>query len=91
MPGGVVNILTGRRAELVPWMAGHRDVNAVDLTGCADEPELLAAAEEEAADGVKRVVKAGEPARVWLSEAAQGPDAVTDLMEMKSVWHPVGT
>jgi acyl-CoA reductase-like NAD-dependent aldehyde dehydrogenase len=91
VPGGVVNVLTGRRAELVPWLAGHHDVDAIDLSGCLDEPELLAAAEEQAAAGVKRVVKAREPARAWLSEAAQGPDAVTDLMEMKSVWHPVGT
>ena len=91
VPGGVVNIITGRRVELVPVLAGHRDVNALDLTGVADDHELLTRAEQEAADGVTRVVRAPAVLRDWNSAAAQGIDAVTDLMEMKSVWHPIGT
>ncbi|MGH9246135.1 MAG: aldehyde dehydrogenase family protein [Acidimicrobiales bacterium] len=90
VPGGVVNVLTGRRAELVPVLAGHRDVDAIDLTGCADESDLLTDAERLAADSVTRVVKAKPAARAWNSPAAQSVDAVTDLMEMKSVWHPIG-
>jgi acyl-CoA reductase-like NAD-dependent aldehyde dehydrogenase len=90
VPGGVVNIITGRRVELVPVLAAHRDVNAIDLTGCADDHDLLARAEAEAADSVTRVVKAGPSRRDWNGAAAQGVDAVTDLMEMKSVWHPIG-
>jgi acyl-CoA reductase-like NAD-dependent aldehyde dehydrogenase len=90
VPGGVVNIITGRRIELVPVLAGHRDVNAVDLTGCADDHDLLTRAEAEASDGVTRVVKAATSRRDWDGDAAQGVDAVTDLMEMKSVWHPIG-
>src|SRR5688572_26579036 len=56
VPGGVVNILTGRVAELAPHLAAHMDVNAVDLTGCVDGD--AAALEEAAADNVKRVVRA---------------------------------
>ncbi|MGH9118645.1 MAG: aldehyde dehydrogenase family protein [Acidimicrobiales bacterium] len=89
VPGGVVNIITGRRQELVPVLAGHRDVNAIDLTG-VDDHELRARAEVEAADSVTRVVNAQSSRRDWNSAAAQGVDAVTDLMEMKSVWHPIG-
>jgi acyl-CoA reductase-like NAD-dependent aldehyde dehydrogenase len=90
VPGGVVNIITGRRAELAPVLAAHRDVNAIDLTGCAGDHDLLARAEADAADGVTRVVKAAVAGGDWNGDAAQGVDAVTDLMEMKSVWHPIG-
>jgi acyl-CoA reductase-like NAD-dependent aldehyde dehydrogenase len=90
VPGGVVNIISGRRAELVPVLAGHRDVDALDLTGCADEPDLLVEAERLAADSVTRVVAAKPTQRDWGAAGAQGIDAVTDLMEMKSVWHPIG-
>jgi acyl-CoA reductase-like NAD-dependent aldehyde dehydrogenase len=90
VPGGVVNIITGRRIELVPVLAGHRDVNAIDVTGCVDDHELLTRAEAEAADSVTRVVKAGPSGRDWNDGGAQGVDAVTDLMEMKSIWHPIG-
>jgi acyl-CoA reductase-like NAD-dependent aldehyde dehydrogenase len=90
VPGGVVNVITGRRRELVPVLAGHRDVDALDLTGCADEPELRREAEALAADGVTRVVMAGPSRREWNQAEAQSIEAVTDLMEMKSVWHPIG-
>src|SRR5205085_741888 len=61
VPGGVVNLLTGSAAELGPWLAAHRDVNAIDLTGA--EPELGVELERSAADNVKRVLPAppGEP------------------------------
>ena len=86
VPGGVVNLLTGSKEELVPWLCGHMDVNAVDLTGVPDE--LLARCEELAAENVKRVVRAD--GNDWASDDAATPYAVTDLTEMKTVWHPMG-
>ena len=53
VPGGVVNVLTGESPSCCPWLAGHMDVNALDLTGCP--PELAADAEIAAAENVKRV------------------------------------
>jgi acyl-CoA reductase-like NAD-dependent aldehyde dehydrogenase len=86
VPGGVINILTGFTAELVPWLAGHMDVNALDTTGVPEE--LVPKVDELAAENVKRLVRAnGE----WFGDGAESPYAVTALMEMKTVWHPIGT
>ncbi|HEX6351022.1 MAG TPA: aldehyde dehydrogenase family protein [Candidatus Dormibacteraeota bacterium] len=81
VPAGVVNLLSGRRSELLPWLAGHMDVNAVDAAGCTDDE--LTAVEKAAADNVKRVVR-------LPSRDAMSPYAVTALMEFKTVWHPIG-
>jgi acyl-CoA reductase-like NAD-dependent aldehyde dehydrogenase len=79
VPGGVVNLLTGRRGELAPWLASHMDVNALDLTGAdGGSPDL----ERAAADNVKRVVH-GEP-------DTQSPWEIASFLELKTVWHPVG-
>ena len=79
MPGGALNILTGRKEELGPILAGHADVNAIDLTGAnGDVAEL----ERLAAGNVKRIVR-GMPAGESLWE-------IEPLVEMKTVWHPVG-
>jgi acyl-CoA reductase-like NAD-dependent aldehyde dehydrogenase len=86
VPGGVVNVLTGYKRELLPWLTGHMDVNAVDLTGAPADmvPEL----EELAAENVKRTVRtAGVD---WFGPSAQSPYAAIALMEMKTVWHPMG-
>ena len=56
VPGGVVNILTGSRPELVPWLAGHMDVNAIDVTGVPED--LIVTVEELSAENVKRVHRA---------------------------------
>jgi acyl-CoA reductase-like NAD-dependent aldehyde dehydrogenase len=80
VPGGVINVLTGPPGELVPWLAAHMDVNAIDLTGCPDD--LIPEAERAAADNVKRVHRAG-PAEQHLSE-------ITAFVEFKTVWHPMG-
>jgi acyl-CoA reductase-like NAD-dependent aldehyde dehydrogenase len=80
VPGGVINVLTGSPIELVPWLAAHMDVNAIDLTGCPDD--LIPEAERAAADNVKRVHRAG-PAEQHLSE-------ITAFVEFKTVWHPMG-
>jgi hypothetical protein len=81
-----VNILTGQTAELVPWLAGHMDVNAIDVTGVPED--LLPSAEELSAENVKRVHRA--PEADPFSEEAQSPFEITALMEFKTVWHPMG-
>ena len=86
VPGGVVNILTGVTAELVPWLASHMDVNAIDVTGVPDE--LRADTERAAADNVKRVHRA--PDADPFADEAQSPYEITALMEFKTVWHPMG-
>jgi acyl-CoA reductase-like NAD-dependent aldehyde dehydrogenase len=79
VPGGVVNIITGYRSEVAPWLAAHMDVNAIDLTG-ADG--LRAELETAAAENVKRVVL-GEPDSQSLYE-------ISAFLELKTVWHPIG-
>ena len=86
VPGGVVNILTGITDELAPWLAGHMDVNAIDVTGVPDA--LLTEVEELAAENVKRVVRA--PPVDPFAPQAQGPYQITALTEFKTVWHPIG-
>jgi acyl-CoA reductase-like NAD-dependent aldehyde dehydrogenase len=83
VPGGVVNVLTGRTAELAPVLAGHFDVNAIDLTGVP--PGGRAELERTAAGSVKRVFSADEE---WT--AAPSPRRMLAFMETKTVWHPVG-
>jgi len=93
VPGGVVNILTGRKAELVPVLAGHVDVDALDTWGVPDamrlDIELLAA------DDIKRLSR--RPTTVdearfdWLDDrAAERPEWIAAFLEMKTVWHPIG-
>jgi acyl-CoA reductase-like NAD-dependent aldehyde dehydrogenase len=86
VPGGVVNLLTGLTTELVPWLAGHMDVNAIDVTGVPED--LRAKVEELSAENVKRVHRA--PDADPFSAEAQSPFEVTALMEFKTVWHPMG-
>ncbi|HST16560.1 MAG TPA: aldehyde dehydrogenase family protein [Gaiellaceae bacterium] len=80
VPGGVVNLLTGYRAELAPWLASHMDVNAIDLTGADGLRSDLEAA---AAENVKRVV-IGRPDGQSLAD-------ISSFLELKTVWHPIGT
>jgi acyl-CoA reductase-like NAD-dependent aldehyde dehydrogenase len=86
VPGGVVNVLTGSATELVPWLATHMDVNAIDLTGCRQD--LLPDAEVAAAENVKRVHRgpSGDP----FDRGGQDLAEITALMEFKTVWHPMG-
>ncbi len=87
VPGGVVNIITGLRSELVGPLSSHADVNAIDVTGC--DTEQRREAELGAAESVTRVVGRTDGTD-WLSDAAESPYAVTDVMEIKTVWHPIG-
>jgi acyl-CoA reductase-like NAD-dependent aldehyde dehydrogenase len=86
VPGGAINILTGKVRELVPWLAGHMDVNAIDVTGVPED--LRAQVEELSADNVKRITRA--PDADPFSPEAQSPYEITALMEFKTVWHPMG-
>jgi acyl-CoA reductase-like NAD-dependent aldehyde dehydrogenase len=86
VPGGVINILTGLTEELVPWLAGHMDVNALDTTGVPEE--LRGKVEELSAENVKRVHRAPEVDP--FAEEAQSPYEVTAFVEYKTVWHPMG-
>jgi acyl-CoA reductase-like NAD-dependent aldehyde dehydrogenase len=79
VPRGVVNLLTGHRDELAPWLAGHMDVNALDLAGADGQRKEL---EELAAQNVKRVVR-GAP-------DDQSPWEIAAFLELKTVWHPIG-
>ncbi len=83
VPAGVVNVLTGRTAELAPVLAAHMDVNAIDLTGVGQAAR--AELERLAADNVKRVFAAEED---WA--AAPDRRRMLAFLETKTVWHPVG-
>ncbi|MGW3554379.1 aldehyde dehydrogenase family protein [Streptomyces griseoincarnatus] len=86
LPGGVVNILSGRTAEIAAPLAAHQDVNAIDLAG-ADEV-LAKELEIAAADNLKRVFRP-QPVDDWA--AAPGTDRMTAFLETKTVWHPTGS
>ncbi|WP_432946329.1 aldehyde dehydrogenase family protein [Kribbella sp. CA-253562] len=85
VPGGVVNILTGSASEIGPWLASHLDVNAIDLCGVedADEARDLEAA---AAENLKRVRRPAP--EDWLE--SPGLSRLTQYLELKTVWHPIG-
>ena len=87
LPGGVVNVLTGRVAEMAPWLASHMDVNALDLTGVAD-PKLAADLERSAADNLKRVIRPPDAPVDWYADP--GLSRLTPFLETKTVWHPKG-
>jgi acyl-CoA reductase-like NAD-dependent aldehyde dehydrogenase len=84
LPGGVVNILSGRTAELSAPLAAHQDVNALDLAGADDE--LAKDLETAAADNLKRVLR---PSAVnWTADP--GTARLLTFLETKTVWHPMG-
>ena len=84
LPGGVLNILTGRVAELAPWLASHRDVNALDLTGVAADARR--SLRQAAADNVKRVYLPRHDD--WAADP--GTRRLAAFVETKTVWHPIG-
>jgi acyl-CoA reductase-like NAD-dependent aldehyde dehydrogenase len=93
VPGGVVNVLTGLKKELVPVLAGHVDVDSIDVWGVP--PDLRTETELIAADNIKRIAR--RPAGVadakfdWLDDrAAERPEWIAAYLEMKTVWHPIG-
>jgi acyl-CoA reductase-like NAD-dependent aldehyde dehydrogenase len=89
VPGGVINLISGLKSELVPWLASHMDVNAIDATGVAADG--MAAVQKAAAENVKRVVHFDAEAIGWTdARRSQSPYAIFDFQEMKTVWHPMG-
>jgi acyl-CoA reductase-like NAD-dependent aldehyde dehydrogenase len=85
LPGGVVNLLTGRVAEVAPWLAAHMDVNAIDLAG-VDDTGLRRDLEVAGADNVKRVRR--PDTTDWSADP--GLARVRSFLETKTVWHPIG-
>ena len=88
LPGGVVNILTGRRAELVPHIASHMDVNAiVDGAGNA---ELSAKLQAGTAINLKRYAKHSLASADWFTSKVEDPYWILNTVEFKTAWHPIG-
>ena len=87
LPGGVVNILTGRSAELGKPLAEHLDVDALDLAGITDT-EFATSLEQAAAENLKRVLRPSSAPADWND--APGTTRLTAFLETKTVWHPVG-
>ncbi len=83
LPGGVVNVLTGKESEIAPWLASHQDVNAIDLEGTSDFVEL----EIQAAQNLKRVLRKADFGRLGAKGSL---NHIVSLMEVKTVWHPKG-
>jgi acyl-CoA reductase-like NAD-dependent aldehyde dehydrogenase len=89
VPAGVINLISGLKTELVPWLAAHMDVNALDTTGVP--VEAVPATQKSAAENVKRVVHFDAATIGWDdTRRSQGPYAIWDFQETKTVWHPMG-
>ncbi len=86
VPGGVVNILTGLRSELLEHFAAHMDVNA--LVYCGNDQKQIKQVQELAADNIKRVI-VRKLAR-WDDEKSRNPYLLADTQEVKTTWHPIG-
>jgi acyl-CoA reductase-like NAD-dependent aldehyde dehydrogenase len=87
VPGGVVNILTGFREEMVEHLTTHMDVNAI--FNAIDDPKIKKQFDQNASISVKRVKHYAQPD--WSDETHENPYLMLDFMETKTTWHPVGT
>ena len=85
VPGGVINILTGNRKELIPHFASHMDVNA--LVYCGDNAAEIKTIHEAAVDNLKRVVIRGSGD--YVSDKYENPYLISSLQETKTTWHPI--
>lgn len=86
VPAGVVNVLTGDRAEVLPWLAAHADVNGIDLAG-VDDPDLARTLTVDSAGTLKRV-RGARVAQRWAADP--GLAGLRAFVETKTVWHPQG-
>ncbi|GAA2452813.1 aldehyde dehydrogenase family protein [Streptomyces macrosporus] len=86
LPGGVVNILSGRTAEIAAPLAAHQDVNAIDLTGA--DAETAKELEIAAAENLKRVLRPAADGADWSADP--GTKRMLAFLETKTVWHPIG-
>ena len=87
LPGGVVNLLTGFRKELVPTFATHSHIRAIYASAGADDRKALRLG---AAASVKRVRFVDSDAK-WFADSGQGLGAIRDFVELKTTWHPIGS
>jgi acyl-CoA reductase-like NAD-dependent aldehyde dehydrogenase len=86
--GGVVNVLTGKRAELIPHIASHMDVNAiVDGTGISETGSAL---QTGSAINLKRYSSHALAPAEWFTSKAEDPYWITDTVETKTAWHQIG-
>ena len=88
LPGGVVNILTGKRGELVPHIAGHMDVNAI-VDG-AGVPDISVKLQAGTAINLKRYTKHSPAPADWFTAKVEDPYWILDTVEFKTAWHPIG-
>jgi acyl-CoA reductase-like NAD-dependent aldehyde dehydrogenase len=89
VPPGVINLISGLKTELLPWLAAHMDVNAIDLSGAT--LDSIPALENSAAENVKRVVRFDADAIGWDdARRSQSPYEILAFQELKTVWHPMG-
>ncbi len=88
LPGGVVNLLTGQRIEMLPTFATHEHLRAISGVANDDGRKLLKLG---AADSVKRTrLQKSEDAHDWFADSAQGVHEIRELIEFKTTWHPIG-
>jgi acyl-CoA reductase-like NAD-dependent aldehyde dehydrogenase len=89
LPGGVVNLLTGFRKEVIPTFATHTHFRAIVGVANAEERKTL---KLDAADSVKRTRLSKSEERIdWLADTAQSLEAIRDTLEFKTTWHPIGS
>jgi hypothetical protein len=84
LPGGVINILAGKRAELLPYIAGHMDINAI--VNAAGGTELQGGT----AINLKRYAERHLSTEEWFTDAGADPYWILDTVEFKTAWHPIG-
>ncbi|HTV40799.1 MAG TPA: aldehyde dehydrogenase family protein [Candidatus Sulfotelmatobacter sp.] len=88
VPGGVVNLLAGKRAELAPHIASHMDVNAI-VDG-AGNPDISATLQAGTATNLKRYANHSLDPAKWFASIAEDPYWILDTVEFKTAWHPIG-
>lgn len=88
LPGGVINLLTGKNADILPTFATHEHIRAVSAFATPEERKTL---QTGAAESVKRTKFIPADAGYdWFADAAQGLYHIRDFVELKTTWHPVG-
>ncbi|MFZ1528509.1 MAG: aldehyde dehydrogenase family protein [Ferruginibacter sp.] len=85
VPGGVVNIITGKVAELLSWFSDHMDVNAIVY--CEKDKDNLLKIQQKATLNLKRVLMWNS--YNWMDQKAQSPYLINDAQEIKTTWHPI--